>query len=104
MDIIKNSKAKFPDSARSVAIFSIGDKVNPSGLITVFSNVENIFDEEEVNLMTEIVNDITFAFSTIEKAFEKRLADEELRFSKRAAESLYSLSQKTNLLRKSLLI
>ncbi len=93
--------AKYPENSRfdgtpgSLAVLPVG--INKDGTIAIFSDRSSFFDEDELELLYEIIDDITFAFSTIEKADEKSISDEELKYAQKAAVSLYNLSQKTDL-------
>ena len=49
------------------------------GSFSLYSSKPNFFDQEEVRLLDEFVNEISFAFETIELEIERRKAEEQLR-------------------------
>ena len=56
------------------------------GAFTLYSSQPYFFDQEEVRLLDEFVNEISFAFETIEIENERKKAEEQLRKLSRAVE------------------
>jgi PAS domain S-box-containing protein len=76
----------------SSAVFPIRNQGQVSGILTVYSTEPNFFQEEEVGLLTEAADDISFAIDALgEKARHQqteRLADNERQFARTMIESM----------------
>ena len=60
-----------------------------SGVLCIYSNFADAFNEEEINLLEELANDLSFGLNTIKINYEKKKTLEELRKSEQLYRSLF---------------
>ena len=60
------------------------------GALTIYSRESNPFSEDEINLLTELADDISYGLITLRLSAEKSKAEEELQESEKKYHSLYS--------------
>jgi len=71
----------FQNNICSAAYFPIKIKNKTVGIFTLYADEKNLFNNEEVNLLEEMVSDISYAIESIENEEIRRETEEALRLS-----------------------
>ena len=77
----------------SNAIFPLKTYNNKVGAFSLFSPEKNFFEKKEISLLTEMIQDISFALESIENAKRKVQAENELLKAKEKAEEMNKLKK-----------